>query len=562
MQLQMDLPISIGKEAYQYGERSSGETHGVVLTKPHVVDLILDLAKYTLDRPLPSLRLLEPACGTGAFLVPATQRLLAAARREGVKAGDLGPCIVAYDIDEVHVSTSRSVLMGVLQEHGVATKTARRLVEQWVREGDFLLARNEPFDAVVGNPPYIRIEQVAPVLQSEYRRRYSSLFDRADLYVAFIEHGLDLLKPKGILSFVCADRWVLNRYGAPLRRKLADRFKVHAYIDLHRASPFESDVIAYPSIFAISPGKSDRVIVAKLETASPEECAALKRSITQPQVTHPGVSMAIHNSWFQGDEPWVLSSPVHLETLRALEARFPTIEADGATNVRIGVATGNDKIFIVDESADIEPDRLVPLVKREDIENGKVRNAKRFVVNTFDAHGKVIDLGRYPRLARYLAAHEDSIRKRHVARSNPSSWFRTIDRVYPELVSIPKLLVPDIAGANEVVFEKGLYHPHHNLYFITSTAWDMEVLGGLLSSKVALFFIWSYAVKMRGGYLRFQAQYLRRIRLPKPESLSASLQNTIRAAFRKRDFRKLDELALKAYGLESLPDFGFVDTRA
>jgi hypothetical protein len=69
-----------------------------------------------------------------------------------------------------------------------------------------------------------------------------------------------------------------------------------------------------------------------------------------------------------------------------------------------------------------------------------------------------------------------------------------------ELVSVPKLLIPDIAGSNEVVFEQGHYHPHHNLYFVVSDVWDIEVLGGLLSSRMALFFVWSYAVKMRGGY--------------------------------------------------------------
>jgi hypothetical protein len=89
----------------------------------------------------------------------------------------------------------------------------------------------------------------------------------------------------------------------------------------------------------------------------------------------------------------------------------------------------------------------------------------------------------------------------------------------------------------------------------------MEVLGGLLSSKVALFFVWSYAVKMRGGYLRFQAQYLRRIRLPAPKEIPSKLAAAIRTAFRKRDFAKLDELALKAYGLTELPAFEFVDTR-
>jgi adenine-specific DNA-methyltransferase len=112
-----------------------------------------------------------------------------------------------------------------------------------------------------------------------------------------------------------------------------------------------------------------------------------------------------------------------------------------------------------------------------------------------------------------------------------------------------------------VIFDPGHYHPHHNLYFVTSTTWDLEVLGGLLSSRVALFFVWSYAVKMRGRYLRFQAQYLRRIRLPDPATLDRQLACALKEAFRRRDFARLDALALRAYALAELPQFDFVDTR-
>lgn len=78
---------------------------------------------------------------------------------------------------------------------------------------------------------------------------------------------------------------------------------------------------------------------------------------------------------------------------------------------------------------------------------------------------------------------------------------------------------------------------------------------------MALFFVWSYAVKMRGGYLRFQAQYLRKIRLPKADRLSEGLKTEIAQAFRERDFASLDRLALQAYGIEELPDFPLKDTR-
>jgi hypothetical protein len=229
--------------------------------------------------------------------------------------------------------------------------------------------------------------------------------------------------------------------------------------------------------------------------------------------------------------------------------------------VGIGVATGCDDVFIVGKDSGIESERLLPLVMRDDIDHGRIRDAGRFVINTFRDEGGVIDLAMYPKLARYFEAHAPAIRKRHVAQKAPANWFRTIDRVYPKLVETPKLLIPDIAGANEVAYDEGKFHPHHNLYFVTSDQWDLEVLGGLLSSRVALFFVWSYAVKMRGGYLRFQAQYLRRIRLPAPSSLSASLRAQIKKAIRKHDFVTLDELSLAAYGILKLPEFDFVDTR-
>ena len=559
-QLQTYLPIQMPKEVYAYGKRSSGETHGVVLTKPHVVDLILDLAGYTPDRDLTKLRLLEPSCGTGAFLVRAIEHLLISAKRRGIKLSAHSDCITAFDIDPDHVAASREAVETALIDGGVSGSVACKLAENWVQEGDFLLAPLDQYDAVVGNPPYIRIEQLSPRLQTEYRRRYSSLFDRADLYVAFIENGLSLLKPNGVLSFVCADRWILNRYGAPLRKTIADRYKVQCYIDLHNPSPFESEVIASPAIFALSPGKSASVPVFQLQTAGPEECAAVSATLAGRK-TRTKLTSFCYETWFTEDEPWVLGHPDSLKFLRQLEAKFQPLEADGQTKVRIGVATGNDDIYIVGKDADIEKDRLVPLVMRSNIEAGEIKNSGNFVINTFDEAGKILDLSKYPRLKKYLNKHNTDILRRHVAQNNASSWFRTIDRVYPELVGVQKLLIPDIAGANEVILDDGNYYPHHNLYYITSTNWDMEVLGGLLSSKVALFFIWSYAVRMHGNYLRFQAQYLRKIRLPAPKSIPKGLAKSIKTAFRKRDFAALDKLSMQAYGINALPEFDFVDTR-
>jgi len=103
--------------------------------------------------------------------------------------------------------------------------------------------------------------------------------------------------------------------------------------------------------------------------------------------------------------------------------------------------------------------------------------------------------------------------------------------------------------ASNPVLDKGETYPHHNLYHLTSKDWDLEVLGGLLLSRVAQLFIEAYCVKMRGGTLRFQAQYLRRIRVPSPEGLPESLCHQLRQAFRTRDAAAATAAAVEAYGI-------------
>ena len=111
------------------------------------------------------------------------------------------------------------------------------------------------------------------------------------------------------------------------------------------------------------------------------------------------------------------------------------------------------------------------------------------------------------------------LKKRHTAIKNAHAWYKTIDRVTHSLTEKPKLYIADIKNTLEPVLDNGETYPHHNLYFIQSDNWDLEVLGGLLMSAIGQFFVESYGVRMRGGYLRFQAQYLRRIRVPSPEPL-------------------------------------------
>lgn len=212
------------------------------------------------------------------------------------------------------------------------------------------------------------------------------------------------------------------------------------------------------------------------------------------------------------------------------------------------MATGCDEVYIAAEADGVEPDRLLPLLRAEDIASGVARWSGSYLVNPWD-DGGLVDLSDYPGLAYYYETHGDRLRQRYVARNRPQVWYRTIDRVDPDLLDRPKLLLPDMKAAAHPVLDPGGHYPHHNLYYVVSDEWDLEVLGGLLLSDVTNLFVGAYCVKMRGGTYRFQAQYLRKIRVPDPQAIPKRIASRLAKAFRSRDRERATSAALAAYGL-------------
>jgi hypothetical protein len=250
-----------------------------------------------------------------------------------------------------------------------------------------------------------------------------------------------------------------------------------------------------------------------------------------------------------GSEPWVLSSSAKRALLRRLETQFPLIEETGC-KVGIGVATGADKAFIAHmDELDVEPSRKLPLVTTKDISSGEVRWLGMGVINPFEDDGKLADLDCYPKLRAHLERHRTAIAGRHVAKKSPATWYRTIDRITPALAARPKLLIPDIKGKAHVVYESGALYPHHNLYYVESSEWDLRALQAVLLSSVARQFVAAYSTVMRGGYLRFQAQYLRRIRLPRWTNIPQNMRERLARAAIALDLSECDKAAAELYGL-------------
>lgn len=515
-----------------------GEVTGEVFTRPEVVAYMLDGVRHCGKfKSLVGLRVLEPSCGDGAFVLPLVEAWLA--EKPDFDSADADSFLRACDISSGNIEKLRGAVRERLIAAGCARARANVLLARWLVRGDFLQQEfKERFDIVIGNPPYIRFDDIPAAKQKEYRAMFSSFTERCDIYVPFFEKSLALLSDKGVFSFICTNRFTKSSYGKQLRRLIADKYHVALYLNMEHTQPFAEEVSAYPAIYIIDNDRNRETYSATIEDAG---TAALNRV----RMGRPKSELSVFRQWYKGDSPWISTDCREREAADKIARTFPTItkSAEG-TEIGIGVASGADDIYInAQRNTSIEPSCLLPLVASEDIHNGCISWDERYLLNPYDDDDdrQMRDLARYPLAAAYFDFHAPKLKARYCARKHPRDWYRTLDRVKYALLRSPKILIPDIQlGGNVALDENGSYYPHHNVYWITSTKWNLKALCALLRSSFVTSQIRNISVQLRGGSIRYQAQNLRNVHIPAWSSLREGDVEKLVSAYESNDTEHLD----------------------
>ncbi|PSX10502.1 modification methylase PaeR7I [Photobacterium angustum] len=549
MNIQVQLATSeLQTQSLLWGESSAEK--GEVFTKPEIVNLILVASGVVRDLFSIGTRILEPSCGQGEFVVAIAKHIKVRYESDNLKLPitQFVNLVRAYDISSSNLDVARSNVKAVLSDIYTSTELDTAL-NQWFIHEDFLLTDfNEKFTHVVGNPPYIRIETIPSVLLAEYRHRFVTMIERADIYIAFYEKCLDLLSNQGVLSFICTDRWTKNRYGAGLRSKIASSFQLDLFIDLYGQNAFMSDVMTYPAITQLSKNKQKRTCVLHNPNITPDFSNNLLKCLTDNKLEIlEGAELVVRNDLVKEDKPWLFGAADELEMLSRIEGQFPTLEEAGCS-VYIGAATGSNKIYIVDEDLDIEANRKIPVITAKELKSGVIDSKSNYIINTYDDDG-VIELEQYPLLRNYFLEFEVTLKSRHIAKMTPKQWFKTIDRVYPERAAREKLLIPDIKSELTAIYDDGSYHPNNSIYYICSATWNLHALRAVLLSGIGQMFVQTYSTKVSGGNLRFQAQHLRKIRLPFWNEIDSSIQTELTRIGRTMDTSEAKSLVAQIYSL-------------
>lgn len=495
---------------------------GSIYTKKEIVEYILDCAGYISNKDLKKIRVLEPSAGEGIFAMEIIERFFESIQDEkNLDYKNLYNLFAFYEIESKKISILKKNIMKTLQKIGIDKDISKKMVEHWVVNEDFLLANfSRGFDFIVGNPPYVRLENLDKEISQKYKNKFSTMIERADLYIPFIQKSLELLNSKGKLSFICSNRFLKNSYGKAIREFISSRYNIEYIIDIEQLQPFETSVSAYPCIFLFSSTQSQAPKIMKLNNlkySTLEQSLNLLEGDVQ-NYSSKDISFFYKKTTLFDGGAWILTDNKSEKiNKKIVDLGVPIVSPELQIEFGIGVATGANRVYIVDKDCPIENELLLPLVRKKDIVNGRINWQGKFVINPYKRDGGLIDLEKFPLAKRYFESHYEVLSKRSTVQKQPLNWYKTIDKITPDIQVLNKILIPDFKGNMDFIIDYGNYYPEHSLYFVFSKKVDIEVLNKILNSKLIEFQMILNSTPMRNGSLRYQSQYLKKIFLPSLE---------------------------------------------
>lgn len=409
-------------------------------------------------------RVLDPGCGTGAFI-------------EGVirwcKVNKCSlPIILGIDSDPAHVAAARERFAGIRQ------------VE--IRQSDFLLPSADRFDFVIGNPPYVPITELSTDEREMYRQRYATAQQRFDLYLLFFEQALTLLKPSGRLVFITPEKFLYVKTGAPLRHLLTD-----AQVDeLHFVDEATfGELVTYPLITTVTARKNG------------EPTRVLLRDGRVRTAHLPSEAI----SWL----PTLLGADQERGGL--------TLE-DICLRISCGVATGADSVFVVPvEGLDPKLRRFAhPTIAGRDLKPNQQPTPRHVMLNPYDGRGQLLPEDSLGELGRYISTpeHRDKLLARTCVRHKP--WYAFHEN--PPLPDIlhPKMLCKDIGATPFFVIDReGHIVPRHSVYYIVpSNPEHVDGLAAYLNSPTVHQWLRDHSQRAAKGFLRLQSHVLKQLPVP------------------------------------------------
>jgi type I restriction-modification system DNA methylase subunit len=372
------------------------------------------------------------------------------------------------------------------------------------------------FDVIVGNPPYVQVEQIGKGLKEYYFSQFSFATGRVDLYLLFMERALRLLKPGGIMGFITPSIWTRAKYGSKLREYVSKTFKILSFIDFGDLKVFQ-DATTYPSIIILK--KEIPSTTSEMNYCRIKELPANGFSLQDPDRKFADVYRIPQTKF--GSDPWVFKTGAVLEIVDKMEKACESHLRDVRDQIYEGFITGDNAVFFLDKSEvekfKLEKEYVKPVPKGKKVRRFFIDSGDLFVVYPYDKTSKgqiPFDLAKAPNVRQYLELHSNELRSReYLFRNSSKKWFEYVRPRDKSWFERPKILTPNLSAENNFAVDYGQFGEYlyvdHDCYAITLKSNDMNELffiTALLNSKLAEFFIKQRSPMFSGGYYKYHTQ--------------------------------------------------------
>lgn len=531
---------------------------------------------------LKTMKVVDPACGSGAFLVAAFDYLYIEYTRINDKLETLTGNYDVFDLDKEILNRN---LYGVdvnsesieITKLSLWLKTAKRgkflnRLDENLRIGDSLIEdsnisyrafawkkafpdvfANGGFDVILGNPPYVRQELIAP-FKPYLKNQYEIYNGTADLYTYFFERGLRLLKPHGKLGYICSSTFFKTRSGQQLRCYLQKNTTIEKVIDFGDLQVFEN-VTTYPAILILAhspPQKNHALQFLKLEKI-PEEGLLkdfIKQVSTMPQALLTENNWRLRNGeltklWKKITENLPTLKELYGEPYRgvltglnkafvidkstrdqliAQDTKTKNLPTEVYSSPLYGIKTGLNEAFIINQSTrnqliaqDAKSVEVIkPFLEGKDLKKWRAEPRDLYLI--FTKRG--INIEAYPAIKAYLTQYKDQLEPKPKDWQGPwqgrkkgyYQWYEIQDTVaYYEAFEKPKIIWSNLQAAPRFSLDttgffinaQAVILPCHDYFLV-----------GLLNSNMIWFYLKNLAILRRQGFLEAKPVYIKQIPIP------------------------------------------------
>ncbi|EFB1934957.1 Eco57I restriction-modification methylase domain-containing protein [Campylobacter jejuni] len=388
------------------------------------------------------------------------------------------------------------------------------------------------FDLIIGNPPYIRQEELKE-LKPHLAKNYKVYKGTSDIYTYFYELGFNVLKENGILSFITSNKYTRAGYGEALREFLLKNTCILKYIDLNGIKVFDSATVD-TSILSFEKIKIKENTFKYLSLNNELlknydfEISAIKEFLNISQNSLSKESFAFND-----------------ESTNALKTKIEKLGTPlkdwHGLNINYGIKTGLNEAFIIttekkDEilakcKDEAEKERTAKLIRKmlrgRDIKRYSYEWAGLWVIGTFPS--LKIDIEQYPALKQYLSQFLPRIEQsgeKGCRKKTSNKWFETQDSIaYYEEFEKEKIVWAEMTKEACFVYDNSNFFTNQTCYFFTHC--DYKYLLAILNSRLIVYYMQYISSHLGQGAFRWIRQYIEKLPIPKINSKNEKLADEL-----------------------------------